>query len=69
MGDDVIDGLGVFYMGQISDCLGSHLDWGGVGAVIQGLSTLGVRLRCLTAILSLSHWYPWSAMVLDCIDP
>ena len=29
---------------------------------------LGSRLRCLTASLSLSHWYPGSGVVLDCID-
>ena len=23
---------------------------------------------CLTVSLSLSHWYPWSGVVLDCID-
>ena len=26
------------------------------------------RLWCLTVSLSLSHWYPWSCVVLDCID-
>ena len=26
------------------------------------------RLWCLTVILSLSHWYPGSGVVLDCID-
>ena len=25
-------------------------------------------LRCLTVSLSLSHWYPGSGVVLDCID-
>ena len=29
---------------------------------------LGSRLWCLTVISSLSHWYPWSGVVLDCID-
>ena len=29
---------------------------------------LGSRLWCLTVILSLSHRYPWSGAVLDCID-
>ena len=29
---------------------------------------LGSRLWCLTVSLSLSHWYPGSRMVLDCID-
>ena len=29
---------------------------------------LGSRLWCLTVSLSLSHWYPGSAVVLDCID-
>ena len=56
-------------MGQISVCLGTHLDLGGVGAVKLGLSTLGFRLLCLTVVLSLSHWYPGSDMILDCIDP
>ena len=26
------------------------------------------RLWCLTLSLSLSHWYPGSGVVLDCID-
>ena len=26
------------------------------------------RLLCLTVSLSLSHWYPGSGVVLDCID-
>ena len=29
---------------------------------------LGARLWCLTVSLSLSHWYPGSGVVLDCID-
>ena len=29
---------------------------------------LGSRLWCLTLSLSLSHWYPVSGVVLDCID-
>ena len=29
---------------------------------------LGFRLWCLTVSLSLSHWYPWSPVVLDRID-
>ena len=29
---------------------------------------LGSRLWCLTLSLSLSHWYPGSGVVLDCID-
>ena len=28
----------------------------------------GYRLWCLTVSLSLSHWYPGSGVVLDCID-
>ena len=31
-------------------------------------SHLSSRLRCLTVSLSLSHWYPGSVRVLDCID-
>ena len=30
---------------------------------------LGSRLWCLTVSLLLSHWYPGSGVVLDCIDP
>ena len=30
--------------------------------------SLGSRLLCLTVSLSLSHWYPGSGVVLDCID-
>ena len=29
---------------------------------------VGSRLWCLTVSLSLSHWYPGSDVVLDCID-
>ena len=29
---------------------------------------LGSRFWCLTVSLSLSHWYPGSGVVLDCID-
>ena len=29
---------------------------------------LGSRLWCLTLSLLVSHWYPWSGVVLDCID-
>ena len=29
---------------------------------------LGSRLWCLTVSLSLSHWYPGSGVVLDCMD-
>ena len=29
---------------------------------------LGSRLWCLTVNLSLSHWYPGTGVVLDCID-
>ena len=29
---------------------------------------LGSRLWCMTVSLSLSHWYPGSGVVLDCID-
>ena len=29
---------------------------------------LGSRLLCLTVSLSLSHWYPGTGVVLDCID-
>ena len=29
---------------------------------------LGSRLWCLTVSLSLSHWYPGSGVILDCID-
>ena len=29
---------------------------------------LSARLWCLTVSLSLSHWYPGSGVVLDCID-
>ena len=33
----------------------------------QGLP-LGSRLWCPTVSLLLSHWYPGSGVVLDCID-
>ena len=32
------------------------------------LGRLGPRLWCLTVSLSISHWYPGSGVVLDCID-
>ena len=31
-------------------------------------SPLVSRLGCLIVILSLSHWYHWSGVVLDCND-
>ena len=34
--------------------------------LVKGLP-LGSRLSCLTVNLSLSHWYPGSGVVLDCI--
>ena len=34
----------------------------------KGLSALGSRLWHITVSLSLSHWYPGSGLVLDCID-
>ena len=30
--------------------------------------TSGSRLWCLTVSLLLSHWYPGSGVILDCID-
>ena len=30
--------------------------------------TFGSRLWCLTVSLLLSHWYPGSVVVFDCID-
>ena len=35
---------------------------------ICALWSLGSRFWCLTVSLSLSHWYPGSGVVLDCID-
>ena len=29
---------------------------------------LALSMWCLTVILSLSHWFPGSGVVLDCID-
>ena len=29
---------------------------------------LGSRLYCQMVMLSLSYWYHWSGVVLDCID-
>ena len=29
---------------------------------------LGSRLWCLAVTLSLSHWYPGSGVVFDCVD-
>ena len=40
--------------------------WDGGGGM--GGWPLGSRLWCLTVSLSLSHWYPGSGVVLDCID-
>ena len=34
----------------------------------KGLTSLGSRLYCITVSLSLSHWYPGSGVLLDCID-
>ena len=38
------------------------------GHLLRKGCPLGSRLWCLTASLSLSHWYPGSGVVLDCID-
>ena len=38
--------------------------WGGGG----GGWPFGSRSWCLAVSLSLSHWYPGSGVVLDCID-
>ena len=36
---------------------------------LQGICwPLGSRVWCLIVKLSLSHWYPWSGVVFDCID-
>ena len=40
----------------------------GVGGGGGGGWTLGSRLWCLAVGSSLSHRYPWSGVVLDCID-
>ena len=49
-------------------CLCAHMFicamWSPAG---KGLP-LGSRLWSLTVSLSLSHWYPGSGVVLDCID-
>ena len=51
-------------------CLCAHLFicalWSTAG---KGLTSwLSFVARCLTVSLSLSHWYPGSGVVLDCID-
>ena len=38
------------------------------GHLLEKGRPLGSRLWCLTSSLSLSHWYPWSVVVLDYID-
>ena len=38
------------------------------GRLLVGGWPLGSRLWCLIVKLSLSHWYPGSGVVLDCID-
>ena len=38
------------------------------GHLLGKSSPLGSRLWCITVSLSLSHWYPRSGVVLDCID-
>ena len=42
----------------------------GLFALVCGVKgwPLCSRLWCLTVSLSLSHWYPGSGVVLDCID-
>ena len=34
----------------------------------EKVDLLALALWCLTVSLSLSHWYPGSGVVLDCID-
>ena len=36
--------------------------------VLKNVADLLACLWCLTVSLSLSHWYPGSGVVLDCID-
>ena len=50
-----------------SNCVHSHY-FGRFFFQQTWISPLGSRLWCLTVSLSLSHWYPGSGMVLDCID-
>ena len=38
------------------------------GHLLGKSRSLGSRLWCITVSLSLSHWYPGSGVVLDCID-
>ena len=38
------------------------------GHLLEKGWSLGSRLWCLTMCLSLSHWYPGSGVLLDCID-
>ena len=35
---------------------------------LERVLPLGSRLWCLPVSLSLSHWYPGTGVVLDCID-
>ena len=38
------------------------------GHLLERAELLGSRLWCLTVSLLLSHWYPGSGAVLECID-
>ena len=42
--------------------------YGPCGHLLKKGLPLGSRLWCLTVSLSLSHWYPGSGVVLDCIN-
>ena len=57
----------LFYTTYISVDLAHHEIFHakvGKGGIMLNTS----RLWCLTVSLSLSHWYPGSGVVLDCID-
>ena len=49
-------------------CLCARLFYVLCGHLLGKGLPLGSRLWCLTESLSLSHWYPGSDVVFDCID-
>ena len=62
--------LWIFYVFSVLYllCLCVHLLVVSYGYLLGKGWPLGFRVWCKTVSLSLSHWYPGSSMVLDCID-
>ena len=63
-----VDLLWVFFLAFVCCALVSVCLYVPCGHLLGKGWPLGSRLWCPTVSLSLSHWYPGSGVVLDCID-